>query len=79
GVNLHPIFDTTIKSTLWQNIKRTLYIMTFSQNRQSQEKCDILITSPKLSRYSIFSFKYLDELFELGYKDAKNILAAYAK
>ncbi len=79
GVNLHPIFDTTIKSTLWQNIKRTLYIMTFSQNRQSQEKCDILITSPKLSRYSIFSFKYLDELFDLGYNDAKNILATYAQ
>lgn len=74
GINLHPIFDTDTKSTLWQNIKRTLYIMTFSQNRQSQEACDLLITSPKLSKYSIFSFKYLDELFDLGYNDAKNAL-----
>lgn len=74
GINLHPIFNTNIERSLWQNIKRTLYIMTFSQNRQSQEACDLLITTPKLSRYSIFSFKNLDELFDLGYNDAKKIL-----
>ena len=77
GVNLHPIFDTNIKTTLWSNFKRTLFVMAFSQNRQSQDKCDILITTPKLSKYSILSFNHLDELFNLGYNDAKSILVDF--
>lgn len=77
GINLHPIFEKNTKNTLWENFKRALYIMTFSQNRQSQDKCDILITTPMLSKYSILSFKHLDELFELGYSDAKSILSQY--
>jgi len=76
GVDLHPLYPQEVNNTLYSNIKRTLFIGAYQTNTVSQNLCDIYISSANLKDYSLFSFKQLDELFKMGYMDARNILAA---
>ena len=71
GVNLHPIYEAEVKENIFSYIKRTFYLSTYRDSFEAKADCDIYITSKKLPTYSIFSFKHFDELFELGYQDAK--------
>lgn len=71
GVNLHPVYPTEVKDTIFSYVKRALYLSTYRDSFEAKANCDIYITSKKLLDYSIFSFKHFDELFELGYQDAK--------
>lgn len=71
AVNLHPVYESEIKESLFSYIKRVVYISTYRDTLEAKVKSDIYITSKKLLNYSIFSFKHFDELFELGYQDAR--------
>lgn len=74
GVNLHPIQTNHFKNSFFQNTKRALFLNVYGKIDNSKRFCDVYITSQSLTKYSLFSFKYLDELFALGYSDAKELL-----
>lgn len=74
GVNLHPIYAKNVNNTLLSNLKRAIFLRTYKRDRASKNLCDFYISSPKLENYSLFSLKYLDEMFEMGYEDASNML-----
>lgn len=74
GVNLHPIQTGVYKNSFIQNLKRVLFLNTYGNVSYNKRFCDVYITSQNLTKYSLFSFKYLDELFQLGYNDAQHLL-----
>lgn len=78
GVNLHPITVAKQQNKIYDFLKRTTYLKTYSNSRNSENHCDTVITNDKLRDYSLVSFKHLDELFELGYADSKVILNNYS-
>ncbi|WP_345994037.1 patatin-like phospholipase family protein [Sulfurimonas sp. HSL-1716] len=71
AVNLHPICKREVNDGIMSYIKRVLYISMYRDTFDAKINSDIYITSKKLLDYSIFSFYHFDELFELGYHDAK--------
>ncbi len=71
GINLHPIYTREVDDSIFSYIKRVLYISMYRDSFDAKFNSDIYITSKKLLDYSIFSFNHFDELFELGYQDAK--------
>jgi len=78
GVNLHPITHFGDQNNFFSFIVRAVYLKMYSNSQDSQNKCDIFITNDKLRDYSLFSFKHLDEMFEMGYSDAEGLLDIYA-
>jgi NTE family protein len=76
GVNLNPIIPTEISPNIFSYTKRALGIATYRNSTQVKADCDLYITSKKLLDYSLFSFRHLDELFELGFHDAHNRFAS---
>ncbi|KIM06880.1 MAG: patatin [Sulfurovum sp. FS06-10] len=72
AVNLHPMEKIEIKKSLWSIIKRTILLVWYASVQNQIKECNYYITNKTLSTYSIFSFKKLDELFELGYQTACN-------
>ena len=71
AVNLHPVYESEVKESIFSYVKRAVYLSTYRDSFDAKAKSDIYITSKKLLKYSIFSFKHFDELFELGFQDAK--------
>lgn len=77
GVNLHPIYSEEINNNIYSNFKRAVFLGAYRNSLHVKNECDIYITSPKLKEYSLFSFKYLDEMFQLGYGDAAQALESF--
>lgn len=71
GVNLHPIYYEEKIKGLIDYTKRAMFLSTYRNSITAKQSCDIYITSPKLKDYNMFSFKHLDEMFAMGYEDAK--------
>ncbi|HFU77681.1 MAG TPA: patatin [Epsilonproteobacteria bacterium] len=69
AVDLHPQEDG-FKNSLWGIIKRTIFLMWRASVQEQMKECDYYISNEKLKNYSLFSFKNLDELFQLGYETA---------
>ena len=72
GVNLHPIYKKEIGNGIFENFIRSLSISSYKESLEVKNSCDIYITSKKLLDYNMFSFRQLDALFELGFKDAED-------
>lgn len=75
GVDLHPVSYEKIESSIFSTFKRASFLLIYGQNNDSKSTFDFLISSKEIRKYSIFSFKNFDKLFELGYKEAKLTLA----
>ena len=78
GINLHPLTASSKQNNIYNFIKRAIYLKTYSSSQDSQRKCNVFITNDKLRNYSLFSLKHLDEMFNMGYRDAENLLDIYA-
>jgi len=74
GVNLHPTYPKNVNNTLFSNLKRAIFLRAYEISQASKNLCDIYISSPELENYSLFSLKYLDEMFQMGYEDASSML-----
>ena len=79
SIDLLPRKEQILNKTLnpIKLLKRKAF-KTWHQNvNYSIKHTDIYITSPKLRDYKIFTFDGLDELFNLGYKEASNYLSSF--
>ncbi len=77
GVNLLPAKEFKKKPNILNITKRLFFLHAHHQSNKNENMCSYVITSPELSKYSIFSFKHLDKLFAMGYEDAKEVLSQY--
>lgn len=73
GVNLHPNAPLT-KHNILSHLGRAIFLGWHAGVAKSIQKCDYYIAPNKLSKYPVFRFKYLQELFELGEKATKEML-----
>jgi len=67
GVDLHPD-QKGFKNSVAGIIKRTIFLMWRASVQSQKKECDLYITDPKLSKYSLFRFKNLQDMFDLGYE-----------
>ncbi|WP_024955874.1 patatin-like phospholipase family protein [Sulfurospirillum arcachonense] len=69
GVDLHPL-EKGCKNSMMAIMKRILFLMWRASVQKQIGFCDLYISNKKLSQYGLYSFKKLDEIFDLGYKQA---------
>ncbi|MEA3513227.1 MAG: patatin-like phospholipase family protein [Campylobacterota bacterium] len=73
GINLHPMVKFNEPKSTYNLIKKTFRALWLNHTLNSIDNCDIYITTPQLLDYSLFKFKNMKSLYELGYEEAKKI------
>ncbi len=76
AIDLHPD-EVGYKNSFAGILKRMIFLAWRSSVQKSKSSCDLYITDPKLNEYSLFKFKHLDDLFDLGYKRTMEILNSF--
>lgn len=76
AVDLHPL-QKKYKNSFMGILKRTLFLMWRSNVAQNLFHVDLYISDEKLSSFSLFSFKKLQKLFDLGYERGMKLLSQY--
>lgn len=69
--NLHPKKDVLFKKGLLKNFKRSLVQAWLYSSTGGLKNCDREITTTRLFGYSVLKIEHLDELFWIGYEEAK--------
>ena len=71
-------FDDVVENLILKHsyniLERALKIKNANEFSSKFEACDLIISPKNLSNYSIFYLKNIDEIFQLGYKEAIEIL-----
>jgi NTE family protein len=74
GSHCNPFnLDKPLKRTT-EVVYRSLILAMHTKTRARFAKCHLLIEPPALSRFSIFDFRKADQLFEVGYNFANELL-----
>lgn len=78
GIDLHPL-EYEYKNSFLGILKRTLFLMWRANTQKNLLHVDLYISDKKLSSFSLFSFKKLQKLFDLGYERGMILLSEYKK
>ena len=74
GVNVNPRFEQKKLRGLIQIAERSFYLRVISHVQDTMKKCDIFIEPKALKDHGIFEVKKANEMFDIGYKEARKIL-----
>lgn len=74
GVNLHPNAPL-IKHNFFSHLGRAIFLGWHSGVAKNIQECNYYIAPHDLSKYPVFRFKYLKELFGLGYETTKRFFS----
>jgi NTE family protein len=74
GVNVNPVKPWKDKSSLTDNLDRSLHMALRPNTLKGKEMCDVYIEPPELSKYYLFDSKKIHEIFNVGYDFAKAII-----
>lgn len=74
GVNVSPITTQDYKKSLKYIAERSFHYMSASNILLDRKLCHYLIESKNLSHYSMFDLDHVDEIYQAGYKQAKEYL-----
>lgn len=75
GIHCNPFtLDKPLQKTS-EILYRSLILAMHSKNRERFTKCDLFIEPAALSGFSAFNFRKSQELFDVGYRYTKNLLA----
>lgn len=74
GVNLHPNVPLQ-KHGFGRHVARAIFLGWHSGVAQHIKECDYYLSPGKLSEFSIFRFAKLDEMFELGVREAEALIS----
>lgn len=67
AVNVNPVIEQEVKSTLRSIAERTFVLSLNNQIRCMPHKPDMLIEPPALAHYGYFDLKKAEEIFRIGY------------
>ncbi len=74
GANVIPLLRRQ-EVTSAKKVAERVFVLTIEQNaRSSKTFCDYIIEMPESSNYSMWDFNKLDEIVELGYQKATQVL-----
>lgn len=76
GVYVNPFNHVSIKELNHVNkvLERAYHVMVANETTKKFKDCDILIRPSNMDRYSMFTLKNLDIIFDLGYTATLNAL-----
>jgi NTE family protein len=74
GVNVNPIHPRAELKGLIQVASRAFHLGVDNTIRDSRHDCDIFIEPAKLDRFDILDFKSADEMYEIGYEYAMEMV-----
>lgn len=72
GVNVNPLTPEDYKNTLMYVAERTFHYVSVANTIPDRRICDILIELKELSNYNMFSMDNMQEIYNIGYQQAKN-------
>lgn len=79
GVNVSPVITMKYEESLKYMVERTMNYVVGSNTITERKACDFLIESSDVSIYSIFDFKYINDIYRKGYVTTVAYLDAYEK
>ena len=74
GMHVNPIQETNELYSVFNISSRVFQLTVNSSINESKKACDIFVQPPELYKYSLFDNRYPDQVFELGYREMKNVL-----
>lgn len=74
GINVNPIGKVTELGNIRDIAERTFHITLRNQAASKEEMCSIYIEPSGLDQYSLLNVSKAEEVFELGYNEAKKVL-----
>ena len=75
GVNASPLVADQYKMSIMNVAMRCYHFMFKANIIHDKELCDLLIEPPDMGDYDTFEVEKSQEIFELGYNEAKIIVA----
>jgi NTE family protein len=73
GVYVNPLLQAE-KKTMAQKIDHSMHLLLLEKLLDSAKDCAVFIEPQKLSTHSLFDTKNIQEIINIGYEEAKNIL-----
>lgn len=70
GVNVSPLKGQKYKNSLFYIAERSFHYISVSNSLADKNLCDLLIESPRVSKYPMFSLDHTEEIFKIGYHTA---------
>lgn len=74
GVNVNPVKPWKDKSSLTDNLDRSLHMALRHNILKGRDECDFYIEPEELSKYYLFDSKKIQEIFKVGYDHTKALL-----
>ncbi|NTW33133.1 MAG: patatin-like phospholipase family protein [Bacteroidetes bacterium] len=75
GISINPTCFQEDFQSLYSVIERSFQLSFASHLNKSKKKCNIFIEPQELEKYRMFDIKKSKEIYNLGYKEAKKVLA----
>ena len=75
GINASPFIPKEYNGNLRGTVARTYFFMSKANILQDKVLCDVLIEPENMASYETFDVEKSNEIFQLGYESAKEILS----
>lgn len=76
GVDISPVISVKYDRSMKYIVERAMNYMVGANTVEERSACDYLIESEAVSKYSLFDFKHVEEIYEEGYNSAIRYLSA---
>lgn len=74
GIDISPVIAVKYDRSMKYIVERAMNYMVGANTMEERAACDYLIESGEVSKYSLFDFKHVEEIYEEGYKSAVQYL-----
>ena len=74
GIDISPVISVKYDRSMKYIVERAMNYMVGANTIEERAACDYLIESPEVSRYSLFDFNHVEEIYEKGYETAVRYL-----
>lgn len=74
GIDISPVIAVKYDRSMTYIVERAMNYMVGANTAKERKACDVLIESGEVSKYSLFDFKHVEEIYEKGYEAAVQYL-----
>lgn len=74
GIDISPVISVKYDRSMKYIVERAMNYMVGANTIEERAACDYLIESPEVSKYSLFDFNHVEEIYEKGYETASKYL-----
>lgn len=74
GIDVSPVISVKYDRSMKYIVERAMNYMVGANTVEERLACDYLIESQEVSKYSLFDFNHVEEIYEMGYQTASDYL-----